>query len=335
MREAEARYGVGAVRLYGAAADTLLSKITAPLRNMMMMTGIRRDDVVWINSSSFCYLLPLALLLRLSGRRVIAIHHLFIYHEQKGLRRMLYRIMEAMMLRSASKVLTPSPYLAKELRRRTGRTPLLLPIPFAPRAIAEPDGERLAGRLLYVATIEPRKGPIYLVEAMKILKQRSVKCSLDMLGSVRDQATEEAILKEIRDCGLDITIHGHADRKTVERFMDQSDIFVFPSLYEGFGMAPNEAMQSGLPVVCFRNSAMPYSVKDGVNGLMVSTGDTEALADAIERIIIDRPLRARLSAGALAHAATLPSHEDFRHSFLRIVRALIPHHHKPHHDPHH
>ena len=84
-----------------------------------------------------------------------------------------------------------------------------------------------------------------------------------------------------------------------------------------------ESMVNGLPVVCFDNSAMPYTVKDGVNGLLVPDGDDAAMADAIGRVVADRDLRRRLSEGALATVETFMTRERFRQAAINDTCAII------------
>jgi glycosyltransferase involved in cell wall biosynthesis len=79
-------------------------------------------------------------------------------------------------------------------------------------------------------------------------------------------------------------------------------VFAFPSFYEGFGLPPLEAMACGTPVVVSDAASLPEVV--GEAGLTVPAADTAALADALERALLDDDLRARLRADGLARAAT-------------------------------
>ena len=69
-------------------------------------------------------------------------------------------------------------------------------------------------------------------------------------------------------------------------------VFVFPSLYEGFGLPPLEAMACGTPVVTSNTSNLPEVVGDA--GIMVAPRDVRALAEAMERVLMDEHLRAKL-----------------------------------------
>jgi glycosyltransferase involved in cell wall biosynthesis len=79
-----------------------------------------------------------------------------------------------------------------------------------------------------------------------------------------------------------------------------AEVFAFPSLYEGFGIPPLEAMSCGVPVVAADNSSLPEAVGDA--GLLVNAEDTEALADALSRLLDDMTLRQALIDQGIEHA---------------------------------
>ena len=80
-----------------------------------------------------------------------------------------------------------------------------------------------------------------------------------------------------------------------------ADLLAFPSLYEGFGLPPLEAMACGTPVVSSNNSSLPEAV--GAAALLVNAEDVEALADAMARVLCDANLRVRLADLGRAQAA--------------------------------
>ncbi len=79
-----------------------------------------------------------------------------------------------------------------------------------------------------------------------------------------------------------------------------ADVFVFPSLYEGFGLPPLEAMASGAPVVTSNVSSLPEVVGDAA--LLVDPYDPDAIADGMRRVLTDDELRATLRARGFAQA---------------------------------
>jgi len=81
------------------------------------------------------------------------------------------------------------------------------------------------------------------------------------------------------------------------------DLFVMSSITEGLGTSLLDAMACARPIVATRAGGIPEIVEDGVNGLLVAPGDAVALADAIERVLNDDELAARLGAAAAESAA--------------------------------
>lgn len=299
-----------------------MAKLLAPVRNLRLLKRLADYDIIIFNSSKALYFLPLAVVLRLTGKKTMAIHHCFLHEDFKGIKRLLYRTAESAMLRAVRRIISPSPYVSDQIRKRLGKEPVYVPIPFDEPA-SNGDLNPITGNLLYAATIEPGKGLRYLLEAMVMLKERGISCRLDIAGKVIDESYAGEMRKIVAENSLDAVFHGRLPRNELHEMMKSSDIFVFPSLHEGYGMAPNEAMGHGLPVIAFDNSAIPYSVRSGDNGLLVATGDTAALAAAIGWIITDRDLRSRLSAGATAHARRLPRHSDFEASLDYLLSRTI------------
>ena len=106
-----------------------------------------------------------------------------------------------------------------------------------------------------------------------------------------------------------MTFAGAVQGADLDVHYDRADVFVLPTFYEGYGMAVAEAVARGLPVVCSRTGALPDLV-DARSGVLVPPGDVDALAEALAAVIGDDALRARLAAGAVARAATLPTWPD-------------------------
>ncbi len=155
--------------------------------------------------------------------------------------------------------------------------------------------------LLYTGNIKPHKNLERLIEAFARVRGRGL-----------DDLRLLIIGNEVsRYPSLRRTVHRHK-LHTYVRFLgfvpDQmlailyrlARVFVFPSLYEGFGLPPLEAMASGTPVVTSNVSSLPEVVGDAA--LLVDPYDVEALADAIFRVLTDEALRAELVARGRARA---------------------------------
>ena len=103
----------------------------------------------------------------------------------------------------------------------------------------------------------------------------------------------------------------------------QADVFVLPSYAEGLPMALLEAMAWGLPAICTPVGSIPKQVHDGVEGFLVQPGDVAHLARAIERIVGDDALRARMAVAARATVEPL-SVDLFVEAVVALYGSLAP-----------
>jgi len=161
-------------------------------------------------------------------------------------------------------------------------------------------------RLLAVGSIVPRKGHALLVEALSGLK--ALPWRLACVGSLaRDPDAVAALRTLIAAHGLQdrIVLAGEVAPDALDEAWRDADVFVLPSSHEGYGMAYAEAMARGLPVIATTAGAIPDTVP-ATAGLRVPPGDVDALRGALHRLLVDAPLRHRLSVGARQAAAALP-----------------------------
>ena len=145
--------------------------------------------------------------------------------------------------------------------------------------------------LLNVARLAPEKGQRHVIDAMPRIVDRVPGARLLLAGD----GPEAPMLRERSAAlGVDrhVTLLGKSD--DVRTLLAASDLFVFPSTAEAFGIALIEAMAAGLPVVASGVGGILEIVDDGVDGLLVPPGDPAALADAIVRLATDGELRHEL-----------------------------------------
>ena len=156
--------------------------------------------------------------------------------------------------------------------------------------------------VLYAGNIKPHKNLERLIEAFHLLRQDQNFKDVQLL-IIGDEISKYASLRR--------AVHRHKLHKYVRFFGFVPDqtlaalyrlaaVFVFPSLYEGFGLPPLEAMASGTPVITSNVSSLPEVVGDAA--LMIDPYDPAAIADAIRRVLDDAALRADLRLRGLAHA---------------------------------
>jgi glycosyltransferase involved in cell wall biosynthesis len=150
--------------------------------------------------------------------------------------------------------------------------------------------------VLGVGTLQPRKNFARLVEAFGALNSHLV-----IVGG--RGWLYEGVFEKVETLGLESRVHflGFVDDSDLPALYNLADLFVFPSLYEGFGLPPLEAMACGVPVVCSKASSLPEVVGDAA--LTIDPLDVTGLAEAMRRAMEDETLRASLAARGPARAA--------------------------------
>lgn len=155
-----------------------------------------------------------------------------------------------------------------------------------------------AAHLLCVAALIPRKGHQDLVDALARVADLPWRATF--AGSlVRDATTAKRVRERIGTLGLGdrITLTGEVSPDELEDLYDTADVFVQPSMYEGYGMAISEAIARGLPVISTTAGAIPTTAPAEAS-VLVEPGNVPALASALARVVSDRSERDRLAAGA-------------------------------------
>jgi glycosyltransferase involved in cell wall biosynthesis len=151
--------------------------------------------------------------------------------------------------------------------------------------------------ILTVGTVQPRKNYERLIEAVDRVRE-SVDVTLVIAG--RAGWLSDAVVEAV-ETRSHVRLLGFVDDGDLPALYRQAQVLAYPSLYEGFGLPPLEAMACGTPVVASSASSIPEAVGDA--GLLHDPLDTDALADALLRTLTDNELRADLRQRGLARAA--------------------------------
>jgi len=148
--------------------------------------------------------------------------------------------------------------------------------------------------ILFVGRLSAVKGVQYLIRAMKQVQDKIPDARLIIVGD-----GEEREMLETLSIHLDIQRYvqfiGVVPHEKVKTFMQQADIFVLPSLSEGFPNVILEAMACGLPVIASRVGGIPDIITNTTNGYLVEAKDSDDLADKIVLLLSDAALRKKIS----------------------------------------
>jgi len=148
--------------------------------------------------------------------------------------------------------------------------------------------------VIFVGTLRPVKGVKYLIKAMEIIIQKNTNTRLMLVGNGEDRGKLEKLVKEFV-LEKHVIFVGKVPNEKVPEYMVASDVFVLPSLSEGFPVVILEAMASGLPIVATKVGGLPEIIKDGENGFLVEPKNPKEIAEKVLLLLEDDELRERIS----------------------------------------
>jgi glycosyltransferase involved in cell wall biosynthesis len=232
-------------------------------------------------------------------------------YRRDGLRRAFYR----RSARSAAHLLTDSTFSADEIvaaygvpRERITVAPLGVTAAFAPAdpnlALDLPPG---VGEpyLLHVGDLHERRNLAIVVDALLAARQHfgaAPALSLVLAGVDRGIGEGLCAIAAEADAPDAVVLLGAVSEERLRTLYQGAAALVYPSLYEGFGLPPLEAMASGTPVLASNCASIPEVVGDA--GLLLDPTDVTAWTDAILRLLRDEDLRHRMRSAGLHRAAT-------------------------------
>ena len=172
--------------------------------------------------------------------------------------------------------------------------------------------------ILFVGTIEPRKNVSRLVEAYSRLRDGQAKL---VVGGARGWLYEE-VFARVEELGLtgEVLFPGYIPPEELPLWYNAAELFVYPSLYEGFGLPPLEAMACGTPVITSNVSSLPEVVSGA--GLTVDPLDSKSLAEAMNQVLGDEVLRQSMREQGLARAGCFSWAKAARETVEVYRRAL-------------
>ena len=273
-----------------------------------MPSYIRRNSIALFHGTNF------EVPLRGNCPTVVTIHDLSLLvhsstHQQLAVLRGRVRLPQ--MARRATKVITVSESIRREVCEHLRlEAEKVIAIPLAPgaeftRSPSEVTAEVRKGLgiedefVLYAGTIEPRKNLLTLIRAFEeVLRSSELRPQLVIAGKVGWKQTD--VLQNLQRAAFSdrIKLTGYVSDSDLCALYSSCRAFVYPSIYEGFGLPPLEAMACGAPVIA---SSVPSVISSGVR--VIAATDVRELARNIVELLSDERARESVSAAGLKHAS--------------------------------
>lgn len=301
-------------------------KIFSPFIELKRLRLFTKDSLVFWGDTSYKHHFLLALFAKLFKQihSSIIIHH-FSFLGETGIKKYMMLIPQFLYVSLLDDIIVPSPYTLNVAQKLFPRKRIYyIPLPFKHDFSITKDFER--GNLLFVGTVDERKGLSYLMDAIGHIfnKNPDLDIKINIVGKVTDQNYYDALLAKIKRLRIESKINflGRVSEDKLNECYQKAELFVFPSLLEGYGIVLIEAMSRGIPIIAFNNSAMPYSIKDRENGLLAKNKDAKSFADAILEILGNDSYRHCLQEGMRKTIEGLMTQEDFEKGIINYYRDI-------------
>jgi glycosyltransferase involved in cell wall biosynthesis len=185
------------------------------------------------------------------------------------------------------------------------------------------------GFVLYVGSIQKKKNIDMLLRAFKELLQREPASRLRLALAGSQEGEDYSVESRIAELGIAdrVVVLGYVSEDLLEALYRRALAFVYPSLYEGFGLPPLEAMARGVPTIVSDSSSLPEVV--GEDALRVDPRDPQKLASAMLQLFHDSELRQELSKKGRQRAWALTWRKSAS-QHLDVFKAVAGKHHETH-----
>lgn len=241
--------------------------------------------------------------------RFLVIHHHNNYMNHKGLMYIIHRHFEMRILKKATQLIIPNQYVIDQLKK-VYRLDNIICLPSSFEKKKYEISNLNTGNILFVGNIERRKGLIYGLKAFHLFSKTNKHYKFRIVGKFDENDSYYKKLKDfVNEKGLGgaVVFEGRVDDERLNWLYSHCDLFLFPSLLEGYGWVMIEAMGRGVPVMAFDNSAMPYTVKNDYNGILVDNLDWEKMGSSMLGLLSDKEMLKKLQQGALKTYEEVPS----------------------------
>ncbi len=253
------------------------------------------------------------------GKKVVTIHDLIVFHFPKNIplgSRLYFSRWMTFSYRFADAIIADSNHAKKDIVELLKFAPEKINvIPLAASETFRPIRDKtLLARIrhryqtgdqfiLHVGTLEPRKNLEFLVRVFADCVRNRPTLAHNLVIAGKAGWYFENLFELTERLGLSdrVRFTGYVRELDLPTLYSAAELFVFPSLYEGFGLPPLEAMASGTPVLVSNNSSLPEVV--GRAGLLVETNNRTVWQKAVEGLLLNRSLRAKMTEAGLKQAA--------------------------------
>ena len=163
--------------------------------------------------------------------------------------------------------------------------------------------------------VKNHKGLVNAFKTFHTIKPNSV------LHLVGDGNTFEEVKKQVVDNGLEDSVSFFGMQANVYRFINEADIFVLPSLYEGIPMTLIEAMGTGIPIIASNVGGIPNMLTNNESAILTSV-DSQEIAKELLRLSDDVELRKRLGQNALVRSKEFSS-EEMARQYIKVYQGVL------------
>ena len=304
--------------LYKAANDVIIPKIPFKLTYAIGLPYITRKtkiDILHVPAHGYSQIMPF--FLNSNVKKILTIHDLtpLLFPETHTKKTLQWWVSSLNLIKSRTDVIIADSLNTKNdcINYLNIPNEKIKVIPLAADSIYRPskhkeeireDLEKRYGIkfpfILSVGTLEKRKNIPNLIKAFNQLKERGTNHKLVIIGSNGWKYRD--IFNTANELNLekDVLFTGYIPNEDLVKFYNAADLFVYPSIYEGFGLPPLEAMACGCPVITSNSSSLPEVV--GNAGITVDPHDYDALADKMYQILTNDSLRSKLHNKSLKRA---------------------------------
>lgn len=209
--------------------------------------------------------------------------------------------LERSMVRRCAAVVPVTEWLAPRYRRLNNRVVVLNNFPRLPNRIEASPSARRANALVFTGTIAPNRGVSDTIQAMAILKRKTIDVSFDLAGTPNTEEYLNELMREAERLGVrsNITFHGHLPLEKTRQLQQTCGIGLAAHLLSegnrvGYPVKMFEFMMHGLPLVYSDLPIFRLVAEESDAGIAVAPSQPKQIADAIERLLMDPVLAKRL-----------------------------------------